>query len=135
MQIVFIHLRARFEPEKKKLLITNKWMKGTLEKIRLGVCRTKKKHKQLFITREEANLPALCVDRPVKIMCTFCFQCQAYANLRMKYNVFDSATAQVSVKHISTILASKNETEIKTLAKYIRKLRVLGKRRLNKISN
>ena len=48
----------------------------------------------------------------------FLFQCQAYANLRMKYNIFDSATTQVSTKHVSTLLASKDETEIKSLAKY-----------------
>ena len=49
----------------------------------------------------------------------FIFQCQAYANFRVKYNISDSATTQVSVKHVSTLLASKDETEIKTLAKYI----------------
>ena len=49
----------------------------------------------------------------------FLFQCQAYANLRMKYNIFDSATTRFSMKHVSTLLASKDEPEIKTLAKYI----------------
>ena len=49
----------------------------------------------------------------------FIFQCQAYANFRVKYNISDSATTQVSVKHVSTLLASKNETEFKSLAKCI----------------
>ena len=49
----------------------------------------------------------------------FLFQCQAHANLRIKCNIFDSATTQFSMIHVSTLLASKDETEINTLAKYI----------------
>ena len=64
----------------------------------------------------------------------FLFQCQAYANLRVKYNISDSATTQVSMKHVSTLLASKNETEFKSLAKCITEATgVRKKRRLNKI--
>ena len=48
------------------------------------------------------------------------FQCLAYANLRMKYNIFDSAATHFSMKHVNILLASKDETEIKTLAKCIK---------------
>ena len=37
----------------------------------------------------------------------------------MKYDIFESATTQFSMKHVSTLLASKDETEIKTLTKCI----------------
>ena len=41
--LFFIHLGARFEAEKKKMLhVTNEWMKGTLAKFRLEVCGPKK---------------------------------------------------------------------------------------------
>ena len=37
----------------------------------------------------------------------------------MKYTIFDSATTQFSMKHVNTLLASMDETEIKTMAEYI----------------
>ena len=64
----------------------------------------------------------------------FLSQCQACANLRMKYNIFDSATTQFSMKHVSTLLASKDETEIKTLAKYITEAMSVRKKKTNKIN-
>ena len=50
---------------------------------------------------------------------SFLFQSQACANLRIKYNIFDSAATEFSMEHVSTLLTSKVETEIKTLATYI----------------
>ena len=37
----------------------------------------------------------------------------------MKFINFDSATTQFNLKHVSTFLASNDEIEIKTSAKYI----------------
>ena len=59
---------------------------------------------------------------------------QAYANLRMEYSTFDSATTQFSMKHVSTLLASKDETEIKTLAKYITEAMSVRKKKTNEIN-
>ena len=37
----------------------------------------------------------------------------------MKYNIFYSATTQLSMKDVSILLASEDETEIETLTKNI----------------
>ena len=58
----------------------------------------------------------------------FIFQCQAYANFRVKYNIFDLAATQISMKHVSTRLASKNETAFKSLAKCITEATVVRKK-------
>ena len=51
----FYLFKCTFEPEKYLLLMTNKWLRDTLAKFRLGVCGLKN-HKQWFTTREEGNL-------------------------------------------------------------------------------
>ena len=87
------------------LLITNKWMKGTLAKFRLGVCGPKKAQAIIYYKRRGKLTCPMC-GQACEDGVHFLFQCQAYANLRMKYNIFDSATTEVSMKHVSTLLAS-----------------------------
>ena len=82
-------------------------MRDTLAKFRVRVCGLKD-HKQWFITREEGDLTCPMCGQASEDEVQFLFQCQAYANLRMKYNIFDSATTQFSMKHVSTLLASKD---------------------------
>ena len=65
----------------------------------------------------------------------FLSQCQACANLRMKYNNFDSATTQFSMIHVSTLLASKDETEIMTLAKYSTEAMSVRKKKTEQINS
>ena len=100
-----IYLNAHFILEKKKLLITNKWLRDMLAKFRLRVCGLKI-HKQWFVTREEVDLTCPMCGQASEDEVHFLFQCQACANLRMKYNIFDSATTQFSMKHVSTLLPS-----------------------------
>ena len=99
------------------LLITNKWSRDTLAKYRLTV-RGLNNHKQWFITREDGDLTCPVCEQASEDEVYFLFQCQAYANFILKY-IFDSATTQFSMKRVCTLLASKDENDIKTLAKYI----------------
>ena len=46
----------------------------------------------------------------------FVFQCQAYIDLRKNYSMFDSL---IRLNYLRALLASKNETKIIALAKYI----------------
>ena len=114
----FIHVNARLNPKKYLLLITNKWLRDTLAKFRLRVCGLKN-HKQWFTTKEEGDLTCPMCGPASEDEVHFLFQCPAYANLQTKYNIFHSTTTQFSMKHVSTLLVSKDETEIKTLAKYV----------------
>ena len=114
----FYSFKCIFEPEKYLLLITNKWLRDMLAKFRSRV-RGLKNHKQWVVIREEGDLTCPMCGQASEDEGHFLSQCQAYVNSRMKYNIFESATTQFSMKHVSTLLAFKDETEIKTLAKYI----------------
>ena len=50
----------------------------------------------------------------------FVFHCQAYTDLRKIYSIFDSPTVQSGINYLRALLASKNETKIRALAKYIK---------------
>ena len=52
----------------------------------------------------------------------------------MKYTIFDSATTQFSMKHVNTLLASMDETEIKTMAEYITEAMSVRKKKTNEIN-
>ena len=49
----------------------------------------------------------------------FVFYCQAYTDLRKNYSIFDSPTVQSGINYLRALLASKNETKIIALVKYI----------------
>ena len=53
----------------------------------------------------------------------------------MKYNISDSATTQFSMKHVSTLLASMDETEIKTLAEYTIEAMSVRKKKTEQINS
>ena len=60
------------------------------------------------MTREERDLTCPMCRQASEDEVHFLCQCQAYANLPVKYNIFDSTTTQFSMKHVSTLLASKD---------------------------
>ena len=62
----------------------------------------------------------------------FVFHCQAYSDLRENYSIFDSPTVQSAISYLRALLASKNETKIIALAKYITEAM---KVRINKVKN
>ena len=49
----------------------------------------------------------------------FVFHRQAYTDLRKNCSIFDSSTVQSGINYLKALLASKNETKIIAMAKYI----------------
>ena len=62
----------------------------------------------------------------------FIFYCQAYTDQRKNYSMLDSHTVQSGINYLRALLASKNETKIIALAKYITEAM---KVRRNKVEN
>ena len=62
----------------------------------------------------------------------FVFHCQAYTDLRKYHSMLESHTVQSGMNYLRALLASKNETKIIALAKYITEAM---KVRRNKVEN
>ena len=60
----------------------------------------------------------------------FIFHCKTFIDLRKKYKIFDSPTTHCSMNYVSARLASKNETEITTLAKFITEAMKIRKKKI-----
>ena len=110
--MIFIHLNAHLNLIKYLLLTTNKRLRDTLVKFSLRACRLKN-HKQCSSTREEKDITCLVCRQASEDEVHFLFQCQVCENLGMNY-ILISSTIQFSMILVSTLLASKDETEIKT---------------------
>ena len=89
-----------------------------------------KHYQQWFTTEQEVDLTCLVCGQDGEDKTNFVFHCKAYTNLRKKYNIFDSATTHCSMKLVHALLASKNETEILALAKYITEAMKITKKKV-----
>jgi hypothetical protein len=118
------------------MFITNKWMRDTLARFRLRACGLKNL-KQWFTTDEQNAIDLICpvCGQGSEDEVHFIFHCQAYTELRKKYTLFDSITTQPNMNHVSTILASKDETEITSLAKYIVEALRVRKKKIEQQNN
>ena len=65
----------------------------------------------------------------------FVFHCQAYTDLRKNYNIFDSPTVQSVINYLRALLASKNETKIIALVKYITEAMKIRRKKKSKTFN
>ena len=103
--------------EKYVMCITNKWLRGMFASFRLRECGLKS-HKQWFTTEQvDFTCPMCGQEREDEIH--FVFHCQAYTDVRKNDSIFDSPTVQSGINYLRALLASKNETKIIALAKYI----------------
>ena len=100
-------------------------------RFRLRACGLKS-HKQLFSTEQGGtkHFPVCGQEREDEIH--FIFHCQAYTDLLQNYSMLDSHTVQSGINYLRALLASKNETKIIALAKYITEAM---KVRRNKVEN
>ena len=127
----FYSFKCAFETEKYLMCITNKWLRGMFARFRLRA-RGLKSHKQWFSTEQQGDFtcPKCSQEREDEIH--FVFHCQANTDLRKNYSINDSPTVQSGINYLKALLASKNETKIIALAKYI--IEAMKVRR-NKVEN
>jgi hypothetical protein len=132
----YYSFKCTSEAEDYLMFITNKWMRDTLARFRLRACGLKN-HKQWFTTDEQNAIDLICpvCGQGSEDEVHFIFHCQAYTELRKKYTLFDSITTQPNMNHVSTILASKDETEITSLAKYIVEALRVRKKKIEQQNN
>ena len=127
----FYSFKCVFEAEKYLMCITNKWLRGMYARFRLRACRLKS-HKQWFSTEQQGNFTCPMCGQEREDETHFIFHCQAYTDLRKNYSMLDSHTVQSGINYLRALLASKNETKIIALAKYITEAM---KVRRNKVEN
>ena len=115
---VFIQIRFRSCKKKLKKLHYKQMLRGMFARFRLTACGLKS-HKQLFSTEQGGtkHFPMCGQEREDEIH--FIFHCQAYTDLLQNYSMLDSHTVQSGINYLRALLASKNETKIIALAKYI----------------
>ena len=125
----FYSFQCTFEAEKYLLCITNKWLRDRLVRFRLRVCGLKN-HKQWFTTEQGEDLTCPVCGQESEDEAHFIFHCKTFIDLRKKYKIFDSPTTHCSMNYVSARLASKNETEITTLAKFITEAMKIRKKKI-----
>ena len=114
----FYSFKCAFEAEKYLMGITNKWLRGMYARFRLRAFGLKS-HKQWFTTEQQGDFTCPMCGQEREDEIHFVVHCQAYTDLRKNYSMFDSHTVQSGINYLRALLASKNETKIMALAKYI----------------
>ena len=127
----FYSFKCIFQAEKYLMCITNKWLRGMYARFRLRACGLKS-HKQWFSTEQQGDFTCPVCGQEREDEIHFIFHCQAYTDLRKNYSMLDSHTVQSGINYLRALLASKNETKIIALAKYITEAM---KVRRNKVEN
>ena len=113
------------------MCITNKWLRGMYARFRLRACGLKS-HKQWFTTEQQGDFTCPMCGQEREDERHFVFHCQAYIDMRKNYSMLDSHTVQSRINYLRAPLASKNETKIIALAKYITEAMKVRK---NKVKN
>ena len=91
-----------------------------------------KSHKQWFSIEQQGDFTCSMCGQEREDEIHFVFHCQAYTDFRKNYNMLDSHTIQSGINCLRVLLASKNETKIIALAKYITEAMKI---RRNKVEN
>ena len=78
-----------------------------------------KSHKQWFTTEQQGDFTCPLCGQEREDEIHFVSHCQAYTDMRKTYIIFDSPPVPSGINYLRALLASKNETKIIVLAKYI----------------
>ena len=89
-----------------------------MARFRLRACGLKNR-KQWFVDGEQGDSTCPTCGHGREDEVHLIFRCQTYADFRSKYNIFDSVPSEPIMNDVTVLLSSKDETTIKSVAKYL----------------
>ena len=115
------------------MCITNKLLRGMFNGFSLRACGFKS-HKQWFFAEQQGEtLPAQCVVRREKIRYTLFFIARSIQTCERITAYLTHPTVQSGINNLRALLASKNETKIIAMAKYITETMKIRRKKVENI--